>query len=234
MKKLISLAILLLIFPAAPGFGQPLRMRPADHITVDLFSDIWKNTPEGMDTKTINRGISVSLLYDLPLGRTNFTLAAGGAITSHNLYSNQSYKYNSMLARYDFAGLTHDYSKNKLSLNYFDIPVQLRYRSRDLPHVFRIYAGIRAGYLINAHTKYTGQMAYPPPAHSSSSYDVIRDGKYKEHRLGNIEKFRAGFTGLLGYGQANLHVYVPLMPVFTDNNASDMEAISVGVSFILF
>lgn len=234
MKKLISTTLLLVIFYAAQSTEQPLRMRPADRIIVDLFTDTWANTPDGMEMKTINRGMSVNLFYDMPIGRTNFSLAAGGGISSHNIYSDHLYAYHPLSGQYEFMEITGDYDKNKLSLNYFDIPLQFRYRSRNLPHVFRVYAGIKAGYLFNAHTKYKGQIKVPPPAYSSSSHFLDKEVKNKELSLGEIEKFRAGLTLMLGYGQANLHLYVPFLSVFRDNNASEMEAISIGLSVIIF
>lgn len=201
------------------------RMHPDDRFIVTIFTDLWQDLPAGMDAKTIQQGISISAFQDMPIGRTNFSLAAGLAFSSHNLYSDHRYLYLAGHDKFDFVpiGEENQYDKNKLSLNYLEIPVQFRYRSRELPRTFRLYAGMKAGWLINAHTKFVGK----EPA-------TNRKVKIKEHRLENISSYRIGLSGTIGYGNVNLHVYYPLTDVFSGNSAEDSRPLSLGVSFILF
>ncbi len=215
------------------------KMFPADRFIITPFVDLWQDVPEGMDLKTLQRGINISAMQDMPLGRTNFSVAAGLGFTGHNLYSDNRYLYNPANDSFDFHPIadSHDYDKNKISLNYIDIPVQIRYRSRELPSTFRFYAGMRAGLLINAHTKYTGKEYFHAHPNGSSNDDkevTERAVKIKEHKLDNINRYSIGLTATIGYGMFNIFAYYPLTDVFKDNNAADMRPVSLGISLVLF
>lgn len=214
------------------------RMYPDDRFIVTIFTDFWQNLPGDMALKSIQRGISISALQDMPLSRTNFSLAAGLAFTSHNLYSDHRYLYHVHHDKFDFYPIDkeHTYDKNKLSINYLEVPVEFRYRSRTLPRTFRFYTGMKVGWLVNAHTKFVGEtywyLLYD--GDESGATPTVREVKIKEHRLQNIADYRIGITGTIGYGNVNLHVYYPLTAIFTDNSAKDASLFSVGLSIILF
>jgi len=214
------------------------RMYPVDLFMITLFTDLWHDLPGSMDLQSIQRGITLSAFQDMPLGRTNFSLAAGLGFTSHNLYSDHLYLYHAGENKFNFSPINDDdYNKNKISLNYIEIPVQFRYRSRKLPRTARLYAGMKAGWLINAHTKYEGQAFYhldDSKDDESSATFTSRKAKIKEHNPGNIANYLIGLTGTIGYGNVNLHVYYPLNSIFTENSAADARPLSLGLSFILF
>lgn len=211
-------------------------------LMVDLFTDIWSNVPEGMDLNSINRGINISMMQDFRLGYSPFSVATGLGFASHNLYSDHFYEYITewwssawpVPGSFDFRKIDDDFGdvkKNKLSLNYLNVPVEFRYRNTNLPKTFRIHAGLRLGYLVNAHTK---------------THVVNEDGifgsltqtewKYKEHKLGNLEKFQVGITGKIGYGRLSLYGYLPLTDIFKDNYPAElgMKPLSVGISLLVY
>ncbi len=235
MKHYCITLIIAMAFSATTAKAfVPERMHPTDRFIITVFSDIWQDVPEEMDLKTIQRGISISALQDMPLGRSNFSLAAGLAFSSHNLYSDHRYSFIPSLNQFRFVAIDpeHEYDKNKLSMNYLEVPVQLRFKTRDLPSTLRFYAGVRAGYLFHAHTKFVGKRYYPQ--HFDPPPVTERTIKVKEHKLKNINKYRIGLTGTVGYGAVNLHIYYQLTETFKDNNAGSMFPLSVGVSFIVF
>ena len=214
----------------------------SDRFMIDLFSDIWSNTPEAMDINTINRGISISMMQDFRLGYSPFSVAAGLGFTSHNLYSDHAYEFTSMSwlsswpqpGTYDFHPIDetwNDIKKNKLSLNYLNVPLEFRYRNNNLPKTFRIYAGLRLGYLINAHTK-----VHIVSKEENLDDSIQNEWKYKELKLGNLEKLQAGVTARIGYGRLNLFGYLPLTEIFKDNYSAElgMKPVSVGITFIVY
>jgi hypothetical protein len=214
------------------------KMYPVDLFMITLFTDLWHDLPGDMDLKSIQRGITISAFQDMPLGRTNFSLAAGLGFTSHNLYSDHRYVYHPGEDTFDFFPISDDdYDKNKISLNYIEIPVQFRYRSRHLPRTVRLYAGMKAGWLINAHTKYVGKefyhLVYDKDDESTTTV-TSRKVKTKEHKPGNIANYLIGLTGTIGYGNVNLYFYYPLTGIFTENSAEDARPLSLGLTFILF
>ncbi len=240
-RNLFPITIILILVSFTVNAFEPPRMHPTDRFMVTLFTDVWQDTPDEMDLKTIQRGLSINALQDMPLGRSNFSVAAGLGFTSHNLYSDKLYRYNLQDEKYDFYPTPRDYDKNKISLNYIDVPVQFRFRSRGLDRTFRLYAGVRAGYLVNAHTKYKGKAYFQDPGGIQFNPDAPHDAhavprtiKFKEHRLENINKFRIGLTAMVGYGRVNVHLSCPLTDLFEDNSAEDMRPISLGLTLILF
>ncbi len=240
-RTLIPIAIILILTSVTAKAFEPPRMHPKDRFMLTLFTDIWQDIPDGMDLKAIQRGINVEALQDMPLGRSNFSVAAGLGFASHNLYSDNLYLYDPTEDRHDFYPIHLDYDKNKISLNYIDVPVQFRFRTRDLERTFRLYAGIRAGYLVNAHTKYEGKAYFSGPGIIQLNPEAPlemdaekRTTKFKEHKLKNINDFRIGLTAMIGYSRVNVHFSYQLTDIFEDNSAADMQPISLGLTFILF
>ncbi len=244
MKHFLAIAVLFLVLNTSSQAFEPPRMHPTDRFIVTLFSDVWQDVPEGIDLKTVQRGVSINAMQDMPLGRSNFSVAAGLGFTSHNMYSDHRYLFNPFIDKHDFHPISLEYDKNKISLNYIDVPVEFRYRSRDTDRPFRLYAGMKAGYLVNAHTKYEGETYFVEPGGIQfPDFDVVFDDadgfikrttKVKEHKLENISSFRIGLTAMIGYGRVNFSFYYPLTQIFEDNSAEDMTPISLGVSLILF
>ncbi len=225
MKRILIAFVLIVMMGNLSFANDPIRLRPSERFLLELFTDIWQDEPENMDMNTINRGVGIYFLQDFVLGTSNFSFATGLGFASHNLYSDHYYLFDPETETYNFEAIQADYDKNKLSLNYIDVPVEIRFRTRTLPHTFRLHAGIKGGYMIQAHTKYEG---------GDEIFQHGNDIKFKEHNLDQIERFRFGITGRIGYGRVTLNAFMPLTDVFYDNNAEDMRPISVGLTFILF
>lgn len=199
------------------------KMRPADRLIIGLFTDVWSDLPGDVKTKGFNRGVSIDYLQDFPMGTSNFAVAVGLGFQSHNLYTNGI--YTRTLEGFNFFETipsSVDYRTNKISLNYLTLPLELRYRSRDLPKTFRVNAGLKAGYLIDAHTKFVGK------------WDGKNMTKYKEGKLGNIEKVMLGVNTRIGYGRFNLNGYFPIQGIFKAEADKDASFMSIGLSMIMF
>jgi hypothetical protein len=232
MKKYF-LAIILIAGIFGKSFAQDIeeitisKMRPADRLILGVFTDIWQDLPSGMKTLAINRGITIDYLQEFPISTSNFSVAAGLGFASHNLYSDHVYFDRDQTGAHEFLPVgdiySTEYSNNKLSLNYINIPLEIRFRTRNTKHAFRIHAGIKAGLLVSAHTKYVGEIAPDK-----------RETKLKEKKLENIEPFLVGFHGRIGYGRVNLNTFISLTDIFTENNAANASFMSVGLSFIFF
>lgn len=240
MKRILIAFALFFLMNFGLKAEEPFMTGKTDRLMVDLFTDIWSNTPTAMETNAINRGISISMLQDFRLGQSEFSVAAGLGFTSHNLYSDHFYEFrpnyfSSMFpppGSFQFYKISDAYGElknNKLSLNYLNLPLEFRYRNEKLSHTFRIYAGVRLGYLVDAHTK----------LHLKNESGVFgintqTEWKYKEKKLGNLEKFQFGITGRIGYGRVNLFAYLPLTNTFKSNMHTGMKPLSVGLTFILY
>lgn len=228
MKRALIISTFLVLF-GGYSFGQSpiVGMFPADRFMVDLFTDIWRNTPQAMDINTINRGVNISLFYDFPIGTSSFSFAVGAGYTGHNLYSDHQYTW--IGPNFDFTpiheGDQWELRNNKLNLNYLNIPLEFRFRSRGIPNTIRASAGLRTGYLVQASTK----------VHLQGTDNSIRESiKFKELQLENIRNFQIGATARLGYGRFNLYGYFPITRIFDGNTVEEMMPVSVGLSLIIF
>lgn len=227
MKKLFVLLLLLGFGLSVYSEGITTRMRPQDRFIIEPFIDLWQNVPSDIKSGSLDRGVSFNYLYDYPLGKSNFSIAAGLNYTSHNYYTD-SHLFTRVGTTdvFDFVQITDGVKvdKVKISLNYIGVPVEIRYFFRTFPKALRIHAGFKTAYLVNGYNKYVGKDI------EGNDYDV----KFREYKLENIEKLIYGVTARIGYGRINVFGFMPLNSFFTGNSAKDMYPISLGLSLILF
>lgn len=133
-----------------------------------------------------------------------------------------SYKYNSsdvMIPRLDsvaFSSSEVSLKKNKLSTTYVGIPLMLRYESnRSNPErSFHIAGGVFGEYLIGSHTK----------------IKTTTNDKTKQHDDFNLNRFRYGVTGRIGYGWASLFVNYSVSELFENGINPVVYPASAGLA----
>ncbi len=225
MKKIIFLLSIIL---TTNCFSQNIdeSTRKKFSSVLDMYTDIWINVPGGVDTRTINQGVNFSLLYDYRFGKSNFSFAIGLGIGAHNFYSNSfpvvDSLGNSILEPISDLYPGIDYKRNKISVTYFDIPLELRLRTKK---EIRASVGLKFGFLINSHTKYVGD------DYISYTDDKLR---VKFRDVKNIETFRYGITARVGWKWVNLIGYYSFAGLFKKDKGPDLYPISVGISLIPF
>ncbi len=235
-KKILVFSFLIVIsLSVFCNEEERTKMRPQDRLILDLFVDLWQDKPENIDTEIYNRGVSITLFYDYPLGYSNFSLAPGVNFTSHNMYSNNWYKYSFSNDKFDFVEIyeTLSYEKNRIRVNYIELPFEMRFRSRtdrDNPHSFRFALGAKFGYLVHANTRYIGEY-YIDETPENNKHK--REVAFKEYNLDNINNRRFSAISRIGYGNVNFIVNYQLGNTFKNNKAEDMHPLSIGISWII-
>jgi hypothetical protein len=192
---------------------------------VDLFTDIWQNMPDSVKSRTINQGINVYAMYSFPVAKSNFSVALGGEVSSHNLYLKGIIKTVTIdnVNQTVFTPVKSStntaikYDKSKLNLTYFDIPLELRYKDNK---EFRFSAGFKFGFLLSDHTKYKGNSL---DASGTKVKEKKADIKY-------VATTRYGISALVGYKWVNLTFFYSLSKVFTDGKGPQVYPISVGIA----
>ena len=203
-----------------------------DIIVFDLYSDIWKGTPNNISVRTIDQGIDFYLMTNHPIGTSNFSLAYGLGISSHNFYSdgmpvlekdasgNPTGKtiFETLGSHYQ---ATVNYKTNKLNLTYLDLPIELKFKTRDAHNrQFKFSVGFKIGYELSDHTKYVGDDVLE----GTTDEVTIKKGNIK-----NINNWNYGVTARIGKGMFNLFGYYSLSKIF-NNDGPQMYPISVGIS----
>ena len=225
MRSLPLLVACIFLSCAAVAQDKPAKepkknREPLDKVIVDLNHDRWIRIPPGIDLKPWSYGVNANLYFDLPYRSSPFSFAWGFGFTSHNVHSNGKVVYKLDANGKIFTAiepLTHDYIKNKLSLNYLTIPVELRLRTLKKPK-FRLFVGAKVGYLVNSHTKY-----------------VDKDLKVKVYRIKNVDPLIYGLTARIGIGRVQFTGYYGLTSIFIRGKGEkDLIPFSLGINLIPF
>jgi hypothetical protein len=233
--------------------SKPLaRLDQADRVLVDVFTDIWMNKlPDAdMHVAAINRGANAYYMRDIPIGKSNFSFAAGAGISCHNLYSNAVPVRGTTAVdstvnplKYEFTtktvfsklpstiGTTEIKVKNnKMTMVYVEVPLEFRFRTKNEGWKFKFALGFKVGYLLSSHTKYNGNdINYN---YATQSWDLHSDNtlKIKTYKVPNIETYRMGPTLRIGWGWVNISASYSLTKLFKKDKGQDMYPISVGLT----
>jgi hypothetical protein len=228
-----ALSFLMILFVATPVVSQDsnsvinnkdLDKKPhQDMLLVDFNWDRLVGLDSPVKQKWYGRGIAVSLMYDYPLNRTGkVSLAFGGGFTSHNYYTN------ALVGKIDSLNVgafeiqnSNVKDKGKISLNYLDVPLEIRFRSDedDREHRWKLAAGARIGYLINAHEKTIDGNGF----------------KTKLYHYPHVSLFRYGPTVRFGYGAVMVTGFYSLSTFFqTGKGFQQPNALSIGLTISPF
>ncbi len=209
-----------------------LNQSAADSIT--QINDSTSVNYSGVNTKWYGRGVNIYAFYDFKLGNQDFvSFGVGAGISNHNVYHrSEIVEIDTDTSSLVYDGLTvllpiaegRDVRTNKLSTTFFEVPMELRFRTKadKFGKRFKVNPGIRLGYLLNGHTKFRGDDANS------------REIKVKQYRLPNINRYRVSAALRVGYGNFSLVSAVSLTPLFEKDRGPGMLPISIGISFNSF
>jgi hypothetical protein len=200
-----------------------------DRVAIDLKTDHWLETPSGIESELYSIGISAYLYKDIPLSKkSNFSIAYGIGLSSDNIHHNGTFitstntpNNNSFTELTPYNGLK--YRINKITLNYIEIPFELRFRTMNKSleerrrFNFRLYPGFKAGYLMGNHTKF-----------------VSDQSKIKVYRTPNTLFYRYGPTLRIGFNKISFIAFYSLTGIFEEGKGSELNTFSVGVSWLRF
>lgn len=228
MKQL--LIILLCIF-SLNGFTQVVDEETKKKFTIglDVFTDLWQDTPPEteLEISTINPGVNIFGTYNYMFGNSNVSLSPGLGLGIHNMFNKSFIETTAessefVLIKDSIDSEKYDVKKSKLVVTYLDIPIELRYKSKD---GFRLAAGFKFGFLIHSHTKYKGGDFL------GETQDLV---KYKKGKIAFLAKNRYGFMARIGYKWLNLWGYYQLSTLFEEGSGPEMYPISLGLTLIPF
>lgn len=189
-----------------------------DRLVLDINLDNWDKTPPGIDVKTLrSRGVNIMFTDERQFGKGNVAFAWGIGFSSQNVHTNGTYTYDKNA---DTTGLVPiadsvQYDLNKISLNYLDIPLELRFRTNANAkgNRLKLALGFKLGVLINAHTKYDDG-----------------DLKYKTYHLKDIPDLHYGLTARLGFGKIGVSYFRSLTTLFGQGEGMEIFPYSIGIS----
>ena len=183
---------------------------------LDIGVTHYRFAPGSMELKMLgSRGINIYYTYDIKLIGEKFSFSPGFGFGTTNYtfkdpvtlgYSGDTLVVKNVSSNYK--GL----KKSKLAANYLDIPLELRFRSGADVNSFKIALGVKAGILVSSLTKV--------------KYKDDGWKKLKNKEDFELEKFRYGVYGRVGYGAFHLFAYYSLSDLFQKNNGPQGRSIT--------
>ena len=195
------------------------RYYPRENLVVMATTDGYLDAPDGFESSYIPRGFSGFVYYDRPFGKSGISMAIGAGISNQNIHSNSTWVVDDADENWELFEYENpdDFTINKFSTTYAEVPLELRWITNGNPK-FRLVAGFRAGYLLQAKTK-----------------QVIDGEKVKYYDYDGIERFRYGVSGRIGIGVFAITGYYQLSPLFEgEGPGGEVVPWSVGLALCLF
>ncbi|WPY98313.1 porin family protein [Christiangramia sp. OXR-203] len=194
-----------------------------DQFYVGFSFNLITNKPEAISQESFSGGINLGVIRDMPLNeRRNVALGLGFG------WGIDSYGQNLRITK-SASGVTEfqslqgiDYETNRYTTQQFEMPLEFRWRTSTAESYkfWRIYSGVRLGYIYNFRSNYK----------DDAEQSLIND-------LSELNKFRAGATFTFGYNTFNFHFYYSLIPFFKDaslqNESLDVSTLKIGLTFYI-
>ncbi len=220
---------------------RPARKKKPTHVWMGLelgvntlmnadrsFSLTGADQPFSLD---YGKSISVGLnLYEktIPIVKNNFYLSTGIGLEFNNFrFESKNMILNPdtiplTVSYYNDSAGTRQYTKNKLTTSYLNVPLLLTFATNDKKgkNAFHISVGAMVGWKYRAHQK----MVY------------VEDGdkqKDKEFDSFNTNPFRFTAMARIGYKHIGLFANYSLNPLFQKNKGPELYPFTMGLTFIL-
>jgi hypothetical protein len=238
MRKLF---VLLIAFMATvPAFSQEnpvktkkkfdLTNRAADHLMLQLGFNSLQCAPDSIKDhiKGLQRGANVYVMFDKPFkGNPRFSIGIGAGIGTNNYYFKKmivDIAATSAVLPFRDVDSAQNFKKFKMHTTFLEVPLELRFTSdpSNPNKTLKAAIGIKAGTLLNAHTK--GKILRDANDKVINSYTV------KETTKNYFNTTRLAGTARIGYGNFSLFGAYSFTGVFKDGVAADMKSLQIGLT----
>lgn len=212
-----------------------LSKRPTDHLMIQYGYDGWTNKP---DVAKIGDGFSrhfnVYVMFDKPFkndARFSFGYGAGFG-SSHIFFKKTLLNIGNTtgISSVTFQDVTsaQRYKKYKLATTYFEIPLEIRFMTNPENNgkSWKFAAGIKGGYLLDAHTK--GKTGVDKNGNTLSNQAGLIE-KVSNTRFFNKTKLAGTFR--IGYGSIGLYGAYQISSLISGGVGSDVRPYSIGITF---
>jgi hypothetical protein len=225
MKKIIIIISLFAFFGKANAqsananskmntqFSKPSK----DYVMLQAGFNTWL-LPNDTTIFLKERGhaLGAYLCFDFPIKKSNFSFAAGAGIGNSSIYLDSmvlNLADTSVPARFVYD--VKDYKRFKLSANYLEAPFELRYfqNKENRNKGFKAAIGLRAGLLVNLHSK-----------------GVLASGlKEKQNIRRYYDKWRYAATARIGWGNFSIFGTYQLNNVLNSQSLQGVTPVSMGI-----
>jgi hypothetical protein len=216
------------------------KPKKQDVILFNLNWMTWLNSPDSMSVSPFSRGFDFALMWDVPLGRSPMSFAAGVNFSFENYFSNSFitdsaggnsvyFRPISPIINADNPDPDREWRKYKMSTALIELPIELRFRLK--PHkrnTFKWAVGFKIGYVIDSWQKYEG----PDYRMGENLNESLRQVTYG---LPGINRFRYGVYTRIGYSRYHLYVHYGIGDFFLNGKGvNGSNNLTIGLSLTPF
>jgi hypothetical protein len=197
-----------------------------DQFYISVTYNLLQSKPDGMSQRGFSSGFHFGFIRDMPINeKRNIALGIGLGLSSN------SYNQNMLISQdeandYVYEIINEDevsIDRNKLTTYMVELPIEFRWRTSTASEYkfWRIYTGVKLGYVFMNSSKYKGSLS-----------------TIKNTNIDDINALQYGLTLSAGYSTWNFHVYYGLNPIFKDSatlngEAMDASTIKIGLMFYI-
>lgn len=196
-----------------------------DRLIFEIGHANWNLTPGGTKVKWYSRAVNFYFMYDIKLNKgANISIAPGVGLGTNVVGHNVNFETNDEgVTFFTTIGDSLTYTRNNLSTNFFDIPLELRFRTNPdkFSRRWKAAIGFKGGYLFNGHTKFVGE----------DVTGTLPEVKFKNFTIENLNNLRYGYTLRLGYGNFNIVGFYSASPLFQLDTGPGVFPYYIGFSF---
>lgn len=208
--------------------GSPANNEVAQRYFEDQFYlgvsyNFIRSKPDGLKQQNLSYGLQGGIIKDVPLNAAGTkALGIGLGLALNTYYSNMVVRGEPDDFSYSIGGIGPGFKRSKLETHLIEFPVEFRWRN-STPNDYkfwRIYAGIKFGYVVGARSKLV-----------TVEY---KDGFFNT----DVDRLQYGPTFNIGYNTFNVHIYYSLTDLFGEkaqiNNSSiGFRPLRVGLIFYI-
>lgn len=194
-----------------------------DQFYIGVTYNLLQSRPDGISQNTFSTGLHFGFLRDMPINKDRtYSIAAGLGFSINNLKQNLRISEIDGQIMYQPTPDDVKVNKNKLGLNYLELPIEFRWRTStfDSHKFWRVYTGFKLSYLVSDRSKFV----------SGAIRETVRGNK-------DINSFQYGVYTAFGYNTWNFHIYYGLNPIFksgtVNGQAIDLTTVNLGLMFYI-
>lgn len=228
-KYILILCVHLAVLPILQAQEEFLPKKQ-DWFFYDVGHARLLETPAGVENSPWGNSHSLSFMFEKLLGKSPVSLALGFGYSSVNYRNNLRVSADEQTGAAKFSSIPDSigYDKNKTNAKYFEIPLEIRFRTKPNKEgrFFRWYLGARPGVRLGGYSQF-----------SNDELDV------RYHGLPELNRWRMAVYSRIGFGRISLFALYDLLPVYdynqsptlfvNDVDANGMQGLAVGFSLSL-
>lgn len=197
-----------------------------DQFYIGVTYNFLENKPAGMSQQGLSGGLHLGFIRDFPVNKKrNIAFGVGLGYSSNSYNQNLYIKEENANVTYQILdNNTTAYSKNKLNIHVVEIPIQFRWRTStaETYKFWRVYTGVKLGYVVNSIVKYKGIY-----------------GDFKQNNPPHINRIKTTLDISFGWNTWNFHIAYGINNLLSsdaklDGAVIDVNEIKFGLMFYMF